>query len=134
MLNLKVTGPQQCINCLLLLLLLKRWRTPRLTPNRAFFFGGGLFWILSELQGEEGDEAEAAVEGSSHGETETHGGAGAGDDDDDDDDVDVPEMIEEVLDMLLTGLGDKDTIVRYACACACACACVHGVQREKWHL
>ena len=89
---------------------------------------------MSELQGEEGDEAEAAVEGSGHGETETHGGAGAGDDDDDDDDVDVPEMIEEVLDMLLTGLGDKDTIVRYACACACACACVHGVQREKWHL
>ncbi|EGD78176.1 hypothetical protein PTSG_09052 [Salpingoeca rosetta] len=36
--------------------------------------------------------------------------------DGDDDEVDVPEAIEDVLDLLLTGLGDKDTIVRWSSA------------------
>eukprot|EP00753_Platysulcus_tardus_P003807 PLAT12492.33.p1 GENE.PLAT12492.33~~PLAT12492.33.p1 ORF type:complete len:1099 (-),score=495.96 PLAT12492.33:1951-5247(-) len=74
-------------------------------------------------EGEEEDEEELEVEYADELDEsdmedfgEEWGGDGDDDDDDDDDDIDVPEEVEELLDILLTGLRDSDTIVRWSAA------------------
>lgn len=44
------------------------------------------------------------------------GGGGDGEDDEDDESYDIPEQIEDVIEELLCGLRDRDTIVRWSAA------------------
>ena len=71
-------------------------------------------------QGKDGEESEVPTE-EKEGETRAAGGkAGVGEEEEegdaDEDEIDVPSELEDIVEALLCGLRDKDTVVRWSAA------------------